>query len=317
MFGTALAMVTCLGNPVATRWVTPPPGPARTGRGRTRQFDPDRFVLSRDTLYSLSREGRGSAGALVTALTVAITQAAERAAMANRGGRLATPLTAVLDEVANVCRWRELPSLYSHYGSRGILMSAYVQSPSQGVQLWGEHGWRTLRDCANVVVYAGGVKDRTFLSELSDIIGTYERRTDTVSTGQHGRTSSRSTRKDPILDTADLAALPMGRAVLIASSTAATLVRTVPFYDSPVHAAGVKAAEQGLRGAALDAVVQAARPRAARKAEARRGSPPRPVFDAGLPTSAHDTTDNQPRAHPDTAHPDTALTDTGQSGAAR
>ena len=40
----------------------------------------------------------------------------------SRLGGLALPLVAVLDEVANVCRWRELPDLYSHYGSRGIVV---------------------------------------------------------------------------------------------------------------------------------------------------------------------------------------------------
>ena len=36
------------------------------------------------------------------------------------GGRLDPPMTAVLDEAANVCRISDLPDLYSHLGSRGI-----------------------------------------------------------------------------------------------------------------------------------------------------------------------------------------------------
>jgi hypothetical protein len=69
-------------------------------------------------MYSLSKEGRGSGGSLVTALSVAICEAAEERAKVSPGGRLAVPLVVVLDEAANVCRWRELPNLYSHYGSR-------------------------------------------------------------------------------------------------------------------------------------------------------------------------------------------------------
>ncbi|WP_374754618.1 TraM recognition domain-containing protein [Arthrobacter sp. AFG20] len=38
----------------------------------------------------------------------------------------------VLDEAANVCRWRELPNIYSHYGSRGIVLMTIPQSWSQG-----------------------------------------------------------------------------------------------------------------------------------------------------------------------------------------
>lgn len=261
VFGTALQMVTCLTNPTTTAWVTPP----TDSEVRGRRFDPAAFVTSTDTLYSLSREGRGSAGALVTALTVAVTQAAEHAATAAPGGRLPVPLTGVLDEAANVCRWRDLPQLYSHYGSRGILLSTYVQSPSQGVQLWGEQGWATLRDSANVLVYAGGVKDRHFLTELSDLIGTYERPTNSVSHGHAGRSTNRSTRREPILDAAELAALPLGRAIVLTSGTPATLVRTVPYQDGP-HAAAITAAAAGTRGPDLAAVVHAHRPRAARRA---------------------------------------------------
>lgn len=51
----------------------------------------------------------------MTALTVAVTEAAEQLAKASPGGRLRVPMVAVLDETANVCRWRELPNLYSHF----------------------------------------------------------------------------------------------------------------------------------------------------------------------------------------------------------
>lgn len=275
VFGTALQMVSCLTNPAATRWVIAPPGPAKA-----RHFDPAAFVTSSDTLYSLSREGRGSAGALVTALTVAVTQAAEREATRHPGGRLSVPLTGVLDEAANVCRWRDLPALYSHYGSRGILLSTFVQSPSQGVQLWGEQGWATLRDSANVLVYAGGVKDRDFLSELSDLIGTYERPTDSVNQSHTGRSTSRSTRREPILDTADLAALPLGRAVVLVSGSKATLVRTRPYFDGP-HAAAVTAARAGTTGEELHRVVLAAMSRSDRRAAQR----------AATDSAAHPLTD--------------------------
>jgi len=271
VYGTALQMVACLTNPASTRWVTSP----SDENTRARRFDPAAFVTSRDTLYSLSREGRGSAGALVTALTVAVTQAAEHQATTHPGGRLPVPLTGVLDEAANVCRWKDLPQLYSHYGSRGILLSTYVQSPSQGVQLWGEQGWATLRDSANVLVYAGGVKDRGFLSELSDLIGTWERPTDSVSHSQSGRSTSRATRREPVLDAAALAALPLGRAVVLVSGTPATLIRTVPYQDGP-HAAAITAAATGATGERLRAVVDARRPRTARRRS------PGPVDPTGL-----------------------------------
>nr|WP_240675167.1 TraM recognition domain-containing protein [Cellulomonas endophytica] len=76
---------------------------------------------------------------LVGALTVAVAEAAEELATRSPGGRLRNPLLGVLDEAANVCRWRELPNLYSHYRSRGIVLMTILQSWSQGLEVWGEH----------------------------------------------------------------------------------------------------------------------------------------------------------------------------------
>lgn len=85
------------------------------------------------------------------------------------------PLVGVLDEAANVCRWRELPNLYSHFGSRGIILMTILQSWSQGVDVWGESGVRELWSASNVKVYGGGVSEDGFLDSLSKLIGDYDR----------------------------------------------------------------------------------------------------------------------------------------------
>jgi len=54
---------------------------------------------------------------------MAVLEAAERTGSLDAGGRLPTPLTAILNGAANVVRWRELPDKYSYYGSRGIILS--------------------------------------------------------------------------------------------------------------------------------------------------------------------------------------------------
>ena len=84
------------------------------------------------------------------------------------------PLVVVLDEAANVCRWPELPNLYSHYGSRGIVLMTFLQSWSQGVDVWGRDGMRKLWSAATVKVYGGGVADADFLEDLSRLIGDYD-----------------------------------------------------------------------------------------------------------------------------------------------
>jgi type IV secretory pathway TraG/TraD family ATPase VirD4 len=238
VYGTAAQMASCLKVRAITQWVTPLGGNMELDRRP--QFDPHAFVRSRDTLYSLSKEGKGTAGPLVTALTAATVEAAEELATTQPGGRLTVPLLGVLDEAANVCRWHGLPDLYSHYGSRGIVLMTILQSWSQGVEVWGREGMRKLWSAANIAVYGGGVKEPEFLGELSQMVGDYDKHTTSRSIGKGTRSTSHQIQRERTLDVADLGALPRGRAVVFASGAPATLIETVPWMQGP-HADAVRA----------------------------------------------------------------------------
>jgi len=241
LYGTAQQIASFMTNREAMRWVTddhsPPHAASSTNpwlaAARRREFDPHEFVKTSGTVYSLSKEGSGSAGPIVTALTVAICEAAEEHAKRSPGGRLPVPMVAVLDEAANVCRWRELPNLQSHYGSRGICLMTILQSWSQGVEVWGRDGMRKLWSAANIKVYGGGVSEVEFLSELSQLVGDFDLNTTSVSHGRGGRSTNRAMRRERVLDVADLNAMPKGRAVVFASGAPATLVRTLPWMAGP------------------------------------------------------------------------------------
>ena len=235
VYGTAQQMASCLTNRQVARWVTP-----QGAVDHRRRFDPVAFVARGGTLYSLSKEGRGTAGPLVTALTVAVVEAAEAIASTSPAGRLPVPLLGVLDEAANVCRWRDLPNLYSHYGSRGIVLMTILQSWSQGVDVWGESGMRKLWSAANVAVYGGGVKEKEFLEMLSALVGDYDKRVASVTIAKGQRSISEQLHRERILDVADLAALPKGRAIVIASGARPTLISTQPWMTGP-RAAEVRA----------------------------------------------------------------------------
>lgn len=166
--GTAAKVVAWMADPRLRAWVVPP------GDGRPR-LDVAKLVASETgTLYSLSKEGEGSAGALTGALTTTFLTEAERVGQASPTGRLPVPVVAVLDEVANVCRWRDLPDRYSHYGSRGIVCASYLQSWSQGVDCWGREGMRKLWGAANIRVYGGGTHEAEFLEDVSRICGEWD-----------------------------------------------------------------------------------------------------------------------------------------------
>ena len=92
VYGSARALMGFLRSRRTITWVAPP-------ADRRPRFDPHQFAASTDTLYLLSSEGDGSVG----------------------------PLVAVLDEAANICRFRNLDSYYSHFGSRGIVILTILQ----------------------------------------------------------------------------------------------------------------------------------------------------------------------------------------------
>ena len=230
IFGTALKMVHCLRSRQIAAWITTDHGDVRP------HLDLHKLVRGGETLYCLSREGVGSAGPLIAALTVATCEAAEDIATASPGGRLPTPMLCALDEAANVVRWRRLPALYSHYGSRGINIMTVLQGWSQGVEVWGEKGMNQLWSAANVKVYGGNVSEENFLEFLSKLVGDYDRQTATVSRSKGNDSVSRHITRERIFTVADLQAFPRGRALVFSAGNPATLIKTVPWMAKPYAA---------------------------------------------------------------------------------
>lgn len=231
VYGGASQTMSFLLNDAALRWVLPP---TAKDSENVMEFRPTDFVASTDTLYCLSQEGRGSASPIVTALTVAVIEAALEHAKTQPGGRLALPLFVALDEAANVCRWRELPDLYSHFGSRGIVVDTLLQSWSQGIDVWGDAGMNKLWSASNVKAYGGGVSEDKFLQSLSTLIGMEYVDQVQTSSGRQGTSRSVSVGavQRPIAPVSELMAMPPSRAWVFASGAPAVYVRTVPYWET-------------------------------------------------------------------------------------
>ncbi|GAA5054133.1 type IV secretory system conjugative DNA transfer family protein [Nocardia callitridis] len=223
IFGTAKKMLRCLKLSNVHAWITP--------GGDRRQFDELEFIERNGTLYCLSLEGRGSAGPLVSALTEAVIDVAMRKASLSPGGRLAIPLLAVLDEAANVVRWKDLPKQYSHFGSRGIVVMTVLQSWAQGVRCWGDSGMNALWAAANIKVLGSGVDDTKFLQERSDVLGDYDSISQSMSESKGGKSYSRSLGSSKTFSVNALATLPRGRIIVFPSGAPPVLVRTVPWWE--------------------------------------------------------------------------------------
>lgn len=234
IFGTAKKMVRCLQLSNVHNWILPGSDPV-TGQTR-RQFDELEFIERNGTLYCLSLEGRGSAAPLVSALTEAVIDVAMRKASRSRGGRLPIPLLAVLDEAANVVRWKDLPKQYSHFGSRGIVVMTVLQSWAQGARCWGEAGMSALWSAANIKVLGPGVDDMNFLRDRSEAIGEYDAISQSVSESKGGKSYSRSLSSSKTFSVNALTTLPRGRAIVFTSGQPAVLLRTVPWWEGEYSA---------------------------------------------------------------------------------
>lgn len=223
IFAYARGAVAFLGSDELRRWVQP-------GHGRS-ELDPiDLVAAPHDTLYLMSKEGRGSAGPLVSALSKTLLDAAERLAESSPGGRMPVPFTVILDEAGNICRIPDLPDRYSHYRSRGIVVLTILQSQEQGEQVWPNGGFGKLWASSTHQMFAGGNASNTFLRDLSERIGDYEFSERSTSTGQGGTSSQVGRRTERIMDVSDLDSLTQGRMILFAAGSRATLVRVNPWF---------------------------------------------------------------------------------------
>ncbi|WP_405467386.1 TraM recognition domain-containing protein [Streptomyces jietaisiensis] len=224
IYETARQTVSCLLDPEILAWVTPDP--------RLPEFRPDRHVVGKDTLYLLSKDGGGSAAGVIAGLADATMRAGVVAAE-RMGGRLDPPLTAVLDEAANVCRISDLPDLYSHFGSRGINVVTLLQSYRQGARVWGEIGMDALWSAATVKLLGAGLDDADFVQKISTLVGQHDVKTPSVSRSKDGSQRSYSYRQESILPPDKIRALPKGTALLLATGIRPALIQLRPWYKEP------------------------------------------------------------------------------------
>lgn len=106
-------------------------------------------------------------------------------------------------------------------------------------KLWG---------AANIRVAGSGLSDDKFLPFLAQVIGERDvlKRSSSTS-GRNGRSVSSSMQREKILDVADLAALPRGRAILTSSGLPAGLVE-LQHYSTKPYAEDVRDSQRYYEG---------------------------------------------------------------------
>jgi len=222
VYETARTAAQCLRDNNIMSWVTPP------SRSMA-EFDPAAFIRTRQSLYLLSKDGAGAAAPLVAALTDRVMRDAVRAAELD-GGRLDPPMIVVLDEAANVCRIADLPELYSHLGSRGVLPLTILQSYRQGARVWGDHGMDALWSAATCKLLGAGLDDARLVEDVSRLVGDHDVAMRSISRGDGRSTESVSLRRQRVLPPEDIRALPKGSALLLATGCRPAMLSLQPWY---------------------------------------------------------------------------------------
>ncbi|MFE5934207.1 TraM recognition domain-containing protein [Streptomyces sp. NPDC056470] len=224
IYETARQYASALLNSEIAAWVTP--------QKDIPEFRPAEFVTSNATLFLLSKDGGGGASALIAACADSVMRAAT--AQAERaGGRLDPPMLAILDEAANVCKISDLPDLYSHLGSRGIIPITILQSYRQGQKVWGDAGMDAMWSAATVKVIGSGIDDPDFADKLSRMIGDHDVETTSTSISDSGKSTSVSMRQERILPADAIRALPKGSALCLATGMRVAMLDLRPWYLEP------------------------------------------------------------------------------------
>ncbi|MEI5100892.1 TraM recognition domain-containing protein [Streptomyces sp. PmtG] len=225
IYETARQYAAALLNSEIAAWVTPQKDVA--------EFRPDVFVTSTDTLYLLSKDGGGGASALIVAACADSVMRAATAQAERAGGRLDPPMLAILDEAANVCKISDLPDLYSHLGSRGIIPITILQSYRQGQKVWGDAGMDAMWSASTIKVIGSGIDDPDFADKLSRLIGDHDVETTSTSHSESGKSTSVSMRQERILAADAIRALPKGTALCFATGMRAAMLDLRPWYLEP------------------------------------------------------------------------------------
>lgn len=221
IFSAASNLISCLSLLAVRRWVTAGDQPQR--------LDIESFAHDDSaTLYMLSEEDNPVARPISTVLAMLINKALKERASHYDRDRLPVPPLMELDEMANVVRWPNFAEAMSSYGSRGILFDVFLQTYSQGVEMWGETGMRKIYALAAVKVIGPGQGEPEFARMVSEQVGTFREVERSVSHSSGGASSSSSAGSDrPILSVDEIQNLEKRQMIVIATGRRPMLARMI------------------------------------------------------------------------------------------
>ena len=204
-------------------WLTAKPALRATRPGS--KLDVEALLAERATIYLIGDEETQSSP-LVRALTGFITREARR--IAGRS-RLDPPLTLTLDEAGQLAP--PLPKWTADMGGRGVTIVAVFQSRAQMLTRYTGPESGTIQNNAGTTVLFGGTGDEADLRYWSMRVG--NRDEPVVTTDLHGKVTSRTVRKVPVLEANQINALPEFRVIVFHGGMPPMLGRAQMSWEHP------------------------------------------------------------------------------------
>lgn len=174
-------------------------------------FDPRTFLDDANTLYLIgSSSGASAMGGWLSAVLDDIVEVARIRALASPGSRLQHPLGLILDEIANMFRWGNLPRFMADGGGRGICTFVVLQALSQAETAWSRAEADTIWAAATAKVLLGGASHVDHLRDIESLLGSRDTRRTQRSWSTHdaGHSTSEQHERRPLMSVDEIRRMP-------------------------------------------------------------------------------------------------------------
>lgn len=205
-------------------------------------FDPRQFLDAPNTLYLIgSSSGASAMGGWLGALLDDIVEVARTTALATPGSRLQHPLGLILDEIANMFRWGNLPRIMADGGGRGICTFIVLQALSQAETSWSRAEADTIWAAATAKVLLGGASHVGHLRDIESLLGTRDtrRKQRSWTTRDPGHSTSEHHERRPLMSVDEIRRLPP-TAGLLAYRNRRSVLLDLAGWDERADAASIQ-----------------------------------------------------------------------------
>jgi type IV secretory pathway TraG/TraD family ATPase VirD4 len=216
-------------------------------------FNPREFLDTSNTLYLIgSSSGASAMGGWLGALLDDIVEVARTTALASPGSRLPRPLGLILDEIANMFRWGNLPRIMADGGGRGICTFIVLQALSQAETSWSRAEADTIWAAATAKVLLGGASHVDHLRDIESLLGTRDTRREqkSWSTREAGHSTSEHHERRPLMSVDEIRRLPPSTGLLAYRNRRSVLLDLAGWderADAPMIQTGKRETEQEQR----------------------------------------------------------------------